>query len=97
MNSPPSIADVLDMIKERYEGSGISTVYRIVMTPTRYEVSDYPICYTEIVDNYDDLCVKLFKLDVSGWEIYGGITSAARRLNTVDAYNLVTICMARVI
>jgi hypothetical protein len=52
---------------------------------------------TEIVDNYDDLCVRMAALDVSGWEIAEGITSEAQRLNTVGAYNVVTIHMTRVI
>ena len=67
MNSP--LAEFLDKIKEMYEGSGIPTMYRIVKLST---------CDTEVVYNYDDLCVKMFDLDVSGWEISEEIDGVAQ-------------------
>ena len=95
MNSPP-IAEFLDMIKEMtQEDSMISTMYKIVKTPSGYYDSMSVVCDTEIVYGYDDLCVRMAALDVSGWAISGGFTGAAFVAGSI--YNVVTIHMTRVI
>lgn len=96
MNSPP-MAEFLDMIKEMYEDSEISPVYKIVKIHAKYDDSMSMVCDTEIVWKYDDLCVKMFDLDVSGWEISEGIVSEAQNSNIGTIYNVVTIRMARMI
>ena len=74
MDSPP-MAEFLDMIKERYEGSELPSLYKIVKIPIRYDGSMSVVCETVIAYDYDDLCVNLFDLDVSGWEISGETSS----------------------
>lgn len=96
MNSPP-MAEFLDMIKERCEGSTIPTVYRIVKVHARYDGSMSVLCDTEMAWTYDDLCVKMFDLDVFGWEISEGISGEAQKSNIGTIYNVVTIKMARTI
>jgi hypothetical protein len=91
------MAEILDMIKEKYEGSIIPTIYRIVKIRARYDDSISMLCDMEIAWNYDDLCVKMFDLDVSGWEISEGITEEAQKSNTETIYNEVTIHMTRTI
>ena len=94
MNSP-SMAEFLDTIKEMYEGSEFPTVYKIVKIPTTYDGSMSVVCEAEIVCNFDDLCVKMFDLDVSGWEISGEIVSEALNSNFGSLFNVVMIRMAR--
>ena len=96
MNSP-SMAEFLDMIKERCEGSTIPTVYRIVKFHARYDGTIFVVCETETVYNYDDLCVKMFDLDVFGWEISEQIFGEAQKSNIGTIYNVVTIRMTRTI
>jgi hypothetical protein len=96
MDSLP-VAEFLDMIKERYEGSGNPTVYKIVQILARYDGSTSVICYTEIVWKYDDLCVKMFDLDVSGWEISEEITCEWQNSIFGNNFNVVTIRMTRMI
>ena len=103
MNSP-SMVEFLDMIKKMYDGSENSTVYRIVTLPTRYDGSMPLICGMELVYNYDDLCVKMFDLDVSGWEISGweisGEISCEELQNIIfrdNLFKVVTIRMRRMI
>lgn len=94
LNSP-QMAEFLDIIKERYEGSDIPSVYKIVKIPARYDGSRSVVCDIEIVYNYDDLCVKMFDLDVSGWEISKGIVSKSHNTHIGSIYNGVTIRMTR--
>ena len=96
MNLPP-MAEFLDMIKENCEGSVAPTIYRIVKIPAIYDGSMSVVCDTEIAYNYDDLCVKMFDLDVSGWEISEGITGEAQGTTIGSVYNVVTIRMTRTI
>ena len=94
MNSPP-MAEFLDMIKEKYGGSENSIVYKIVKIPTRYDGSTPVLCDTEIVWKYDDLCVKMFDLDISGWEISEQISDEVQNRYLGSSFNLVTIRMVR--
>ena len=93
------MAEFLDMIKERYEYSENPTVYKIVKIPVRYDGTMSVLYDTEIVYDYDDLCVKMFDLDVSGWEISEGIHGEAQ--NSINGsgivFNVVTIRMTRTI
>ena len=91
MNSPP-MAEFLDMIKEKYGGSENSIVYKIV---ARYDGSTSVLCDTEIVWQYDDLCVKMFDLDISGWEISEQISDEVQNRYLGSSFNLVTIRMVR--
>lgn len=97
MNSP-SIAEFLDRIKEMYEGSGNPIVYKIIKIPARYDGSASVVCDTEIVWKYDDLCVKMFDLDVFGWVISGEIgIEVNKNLYMKGIFNVVTIRMTRTI
>lgn len=96
MNSP-SMAEFLDRIKEMYGGSHNPIVYKIVKIPVRYDGSASVVCDTEIVWKYDDLCVKMFVLDVSGWEISERIDSEVQNLYIGGIFNVVTIRMTRMI
>ena len=96
MNSP-SLAEFLDTIKKMYGGSENQIVYKIVKIPSRYNGSASVVCDTEIAWKYDDLCVKMFDLDVSGWEISSEISGEAQTSNMGSIYNVVTIRMARTI
>lgn len=96
MNSP-SMAEFLDTIKKMYGGSENQIVYKIVKIPARYDGSESVVCGTEIAWRYDDLCVKLFDLDVSGWGIWGEITCSPFTLLPSGIYNVVTIRMVRTI
>lgn len=96
MNSPP-MAEFLDMIKERYEGSAIQTLYKIVKIYARHDGSMSVVCETVIAYDYDDLCVKMFDLDVSGWEISEEISGEAQNSHFGDVLHVVTIRMTRTI
>ena len=91
MNSP-SMAEFLDKIKETFEGSEIPAMYKIVKIPAIYDGSMSVVCNTEIVYDYEDLCVKMFNLDVLGWEIFEEITSETQKnIYLGSIYNMVTI------
>ena len=99
MNSPP-VAEFLDRLKEMYEGPENSTIYKIVKIPARYDGSMPVVCETEIAYDYEDLCVKMFDLDVHGWEISEGVASiSSGAQNTIigSICNVVTIRMTRTI
>ena len=91
------MAEFLDMIKERYEGSENPIVYKIVKIPARYDGSESVLCDTDIVWKYDDLCVKMFDLDISGWEISQQIADEVQNRYLGSSFNLVTIRMTRTI
>ena len=91
------MAEFLDMIKERYEGSGNPIVYKIVKIPARYDGSESVVSDTEVAWKYDDLCVKMFDLDVSGWEISGEFTDELQNIILGNNFTVVTIRMTRTI
>ena len=91
------IPELLDEIKEMYVGSEIPTEYLIVKISTIYDGSMSVVCGNEIAYNYDDLCVKMFDLNVSGWEISSEISGEAQTSIIGSSYNVVTIRMVRTI
>lgn len=91
------MAEFLDMIKERYEGSELPPLYKIVKIPIRYDGSMSVVCETVIAYDYEDLCVKMFDLDVSGWEISEEISSEVQNSFLGNNFNVVTIRMTRTI
>ena len=97
MNSPLPLAEFLDMIKEKYGGSENPILYKIVKIPARYDGSASVVYDTEIAWKYDDLCVKLFDLDVSGWEISAEIACELQNIIFGNNFNVVTIRMTRTI
>lgn len=97
MNSPLPLAEFLDMIKEKYEDSENPIVYKIVKVPARYDGSASVVCDTELAWKYDDLCVKMFDLDVSGWEISGEFPYEVQNLYLGSSFTLVTIRTTRTI
>lgn len=97
MNSPLPLAEFLDMIKEKYEDSENPIVYKIVKVPARYDGSASVVCDTEFAWKYDDLCVKMFDLDVSGWEISGEFACELQNLFLGSSFTLVTIRTTRTI
>jgi hypothetical protein len=97
VNSPLPLAEFLDTIKKMYEGSENPIVYKIVKIPARYDGSESVVCGTEITWNYDDLCIKMFDLNVSGWEISSEISGEAQTSIMGSIYNVVTIRMVRTI
>ena len=97
MNSPLPLEEFLDGIKEKYGGSENPIVYKIVKIPARYEGSASVVCDTEIAWKYDDLCVKMFDLDVSGWEISGEFACELQNSIFGGNFTVVTIRMTRTI
>ena len=96
------VPDLLDEIKVKYEDDPdkpIST-YRLIL---QSYFDDSPICSIEkeLVLEYDDLYVRLFDLDVSGWEVMNvedslEIFTSPDNMFDVSEFILVTITLARV-
>lgn len=91
------MAEFLDRIKKMYGGSQNPIVYKIVKIPARYDGSESVVCDTEVAWKYDDLCVKMFDLDVSGWEISGEFTDELQNIILGNNFTVVTIRMTRTI
>ena len=91
------MAEFLDRIKKMYGGSQNPVMYKIVKIPVRYDGLASVVCDTEIVWEYDDLCVRLFDLDVSEWEISERIASEVQNMYFGGIFNVVTIHMTRMI
>lgn len=91
------MAEFLDTIKKMYGGSKNQIVYKIVKIPARYDGSESVVCDTEIAWKYDDLCVKMFDLDVSGWEISGEFSCELQNFILGSSFTLVTIRTTRTI
>lgn len=64
------VPELLDRIKEKYEDDLDKpiSVYKLVL---QSGADGFNLCFAveENVLEYDDLCVRLFDLDVSGWEV----------------------------
>lgn len=64
------VPDLLDEIKAKYEDHYCypSVIYNLALQSYS---RDSPVCNIdrEYVMGYDDLCGRLFDLDVSGWEV----------------------------
>ena len=98
------VPDLLDEIKEKYEGTVNDdfgkpiSMYRLVL---QSYFGDSPVCSIkeEHVLEYDDLCVRMFDLDVSGWEVMNVEDSAecfdGLNPNETIGFILVTITLFR--
>lgn len=94
------VPELLDRIKAKYEddlGKPIS-MYRLML---QSYFGDSPVCSIEEehVLEYDDLCARLFDLDVSGWEVMNVEDSTECfdiSQNDTIGFILVTITLARV-
>jgi hypothetical protein len=68
------VPELLDKIKEKYEGTVNDdlgkpiSMYKLVL---QSGADGFNLCFTdeEHVLEYDDLCVRMFELDMSGWEV----------------------------
>lgn len=64
------VPELLDKIKEKYEDDLDKPIsmYKLVL---QSYFGDSPVCSIEEenVLEWDDLCVRMFDLDVSGWEV----------------------------
>ena len=80
------VPELLDEIKAKYEDDLDKPIsmYKLVL---QSYLGDSPVCSIEEehVLEYDDLCVKLFELDVSGWEVIH-IEDSLESFN--DPYNM---------
>jgi hypothetical protein len=93
------VPDLLDKIKAKYEDDldkPIST-YKLVLQSYS---GDSPVCRIkeEHVLEYDYLCVRMFDLDVSGWEVMNVEDSTECfdiSLNETKWFILVTITLFR--
>ena len=98
------VPELLDAIKEKYEGTVNDdlgkpiSMYKLVLQSYS---GDSPVCSIEEenVLEYDDLCVRLFDLDVSGWDVMNVKDSLESlyglNLNETIAFILVTITLCR--
>ena len=70
MRDTPDLLDLLDQIKAKYEDHYCHPTVTYNLVLQSYS-EDSPICdiVQEYVMKYDDLCVRLFGLDVSGWKV----------------------------
>lgn len=64
------ISELLDEIKEKYEDDLDKPISMYELVLQSY-FGDSPVCRIEKehVLEYDDLCVRMFDLDVFGWEV----------------------------
>ena len=64
------VPDLLDAIKAKYEDALDKpiSVYRLVL---QSGADGFNLCFPDVehVLEYDDLCARMFDLDVSGWEV----------------------------
>ena len=90
----PPMAEFLDMIKERCEFLEHRTWYKIVKFRGQYDGTESVVCDAELAWTYDELCVKMFDLDVAGWVLLRGPEFSELR---APPHNLVTIYMTRTI
>ena len=87
-----SVPEALDRIKMIVKSSAMQhvlTKYRIVKVPARYDGTQSVVCDTEVVHDYDDLCAKMFDLDVSGWMISDVKAEAVRLVSNLSPSALV--------
>lgn len=68
----PTIPELLDEIKVKYENylDKPISIYRLVLQSGDKESNTHSD-KAELVTEYEDLYVRLFDLDVSGWEVIG--------------------------
>ena len=95
------VPELLDRIKAKYEDDLDKPIsmYKLVL---QSYFGDSPVCSIEEehVLEYEDLCVRMFDLDVTGWEIINVKDSAecfdGLNPNETIGFILVTITLARV-
>lgn len=99
-----AVPELLDQIKEKYEGTVNDdlgkpiSMYKLVL---QSYFGDSPVCSIkeEHVLEYDYLCVRMFDLDVTGWEVMNVEDSAecfdGLNLNETIGFILVTITLCR--
>lgn len=87
------VPELLDEIKAKYENPDCRQIvtYKLVLLQSHSE--DSPVCDIdqEYVTGYDELCGRLFDLDVFGWEI----VRVEDNMRNVVKYVLVTITLCR--
>ena len=91
------VPELLDRIKAKYEDDLDKPIctYRLVL-----QSGDKGSSKAELVTEYDDLCVRMFDLDVSGWEVMNiedsmeNFTDPHNMFDTVG-FILVTITLFR--
>ena len=95
-----SVPDLLDEIKAKYEDHECKPTITYKLVCQSYS-GDLPVCYNgqEYVMKYDDLCTRLFDLDVFGWEVMG-VEDSLKNLTSPYKYDivenvLVTITLGR--
>ena len=95
------VPELLDRIKEKYEDDLDKPIsmYKLVL---QSYFGDSPVCSIEEehVLEWDDLCVRMFDLDVSGWEVMNvedsseNFTDPRNMFDTIG-FILVTITLCR--
>ena len=93
------VPELLDGIKVKYEDDHDKPIsmYRLVLQSGD---KGFNFCFdkAELVTEYEDLCVRLFDLDVSGWEVTNiedSMECLDVSLNETKAFILVTITLFR--
>ena len=85
------VPDLLDEIKAKYEDGYPDkpiSMYKLVLQSYS---RDSPVCdiKEEHVLNYEDLCVRMFDLDVSGWEVMNIKDSSESFTSPDDLYDII--------
>jgi len=95
------VPELLDRIKEKYEDPDSKSVsmYRLMLQSYSGDSQQCTIAAEHVLE-YDDLCARLFDLDVSGWEVMNvedsmkNFPSPHNIYDTVE-FILVTITLCR--
>ncbi len=93
------VPELLDGIKAKYEDDPDKPIsmYRLVLQ-SGDKGFNFLFDKQELVTEYEDLCVRLFDLDVSGWEVTNiedSMECLDVALNETKAFILVTITLFR--
>ena len=95
------VPDLLDRIKVKYEDDLDKPISMYRLELQSY-FGDSPVCSIkeEYVLEYDDLCARIFDLDVSGWEVMNVKDSlknfhSLHNMYDMVGYVLVTITLSR--
>ena len=93
------VPELLDKIKAKYEDDPDKPIsmYKLVLLSG---ADGFNLCFPEeeSILEYDDLCVRLFDLDVSGWEVTNiedSVEFFDVSLNETKEFILVTITLFR--
>ena len=95
------VPDLLDKIKAKYEDSDSKSIsmYRLMLQSHSGDPPVFSIASEEMLE-YDDLCVRMFDLDVHGWEVMDVEDSSRNFTSPYNMYEtigfiLVTITLCR--